>query len=282
MSAEDFLAKNVFSIGGVDFSIKKMLILMGIFIVYIVGIKIVHGFIVKQFSKRIPNRADSIKTVSNFFYYFILFIGFVVILQANGIDLTALTMLTSALGIGIGFGLQAITNNLISGVIILFEKPIKIGDRIDVGDVSGDIVAISLRATTITTNDNISIIIPNSEFITSRVTNWTHNNRDVRFNIPIGVAYASDPELVKKVLLQVANKHDGVLKQPTADVMFNEFGESSLNFILRVWTRDYSSRPGVLRSELNFEIYKTFKLNNIEIPFPQLDLHIKGSTNEKY
>lgn len=222
-----------------------------------------------------PSRADSVKTISRFIYYFFLFIGIVVILQANGIDLTALTLLTSALGIGIGFGLQAITNNLISGLIILFERPIKIGDRIEVEGVSGDIVAISLRATTIVTNDNISIIIPNSDFITGKVTNWTHNDKDVRFKINVGVSYSSDPQLVKTILLEVANSHSGVLKNPGADVMFDEFGDSSLNFILRVWTKEYSSRPGVLRSELNFKIFELFKKNKIEIPFPQMELTMK-------
>lgn len=275
MFTDNFLTKSIFKLGGAEFSIQKLAILLIVFLLYLFLLKMFHTFSTRQIAKRLPGRADSVKTISNFLYYFALFVGFVIILQVNGIDLTALTLLTSALGIGIGFGLQAITNNLISGIIILFERPIKIGDRIDVGDVSGDIVAISLRATTIITNDNVSIIIPNSEFITNRVTNWTHNNKDVRFNISVGVSYSSDPNLVKKLLLEVAENHSGVLKEPKSDVLFDNFGDSSINFILRVWTRDYSSRPGVLRSELNFKIFEIFKQNNIEIPFPQLEVRMK-------
>ena len=124
----------------------------------------------------------------------IIIIGSIVIIQSAGIDLSALSLLAGALGVGIGFGLQNITNNLVSGIIILFENPIKVGDRIEVGDISGDVVNISVRATTILTNDNISIIVPNSEFISNTVINWSHNDRNIRFNVPVGVSYNEDPK----------------------------------------------------------------------------------------
>ncbi len=181
-------------------------------------------------------------------------------------------------GIGIGFGLQNITNNFVSGLIILFERPIKVGDRIEVGNVAGDVVNISARATTVVTNDNIAIIVPNSEFTSSTVINWSYTDRDVRFNIPVGVSYSSDPEVVGKLLLEVAHDHAGVLKEPKPDVLFEEFGESSLNFVLRVWTRDYTTRPGVFKSELNYRISKKFKEHGIEIPFPQRDIHIRSGS----
>lgn len=208
--------------------------------------------------------------------YVVIAIGFAVILQTVGIDLSTVTVLAGALGIGVGFGLQAITNNLVSGLILLFERPIKIGDRIEVESVTGEVVNISARATTVVTNDNIAIIIPNSEFISSKVTNWSYTTRDVRFNVPIGVSYREDPEVVRKLLLEVADEHPGVLKDRKPDVLFQEFGESSLNFILRVWTRDYTDRPGVLRSELNYAISRKFREHGIEIPFPQRDIHIKS------
>ncbi|OQW57656.1 MAG: mechanosensitive ion channel protein MscS [Nitrospira sp. ST-bin4] len=207
--------------------------------------------------------------------YIIIAIGFVVILQTVGIDLSTVTVLAGALGIGVGFGLQSITNNLVSGLILLFERPIKIGDRIEVGEVTGDVVDISVRATTVITNDNIAIIIPNAEFIGSTVTNWSYTTRDVRFNFPVRVSYREDPEAVRKLLLEVAGSHPGVLQERKSDVLFQEFGESCFQFILRVWTRDYTDRPGVLRSELNYAISRKFREHGIEIPYPQRDIHIK-------
>lgn len=207
--------------------------------------------------------------------YIVIAIGFVVILQTVGIDLSTVTVLAGALGIGVGFGLQTITNNLVSGLILLFERPIKIGDRIEVGQVTGDVVEISARATTVITNDNIAIIVPNAEFISSKVTNWSYTTRDVRFNFPVRVSYREDPEVVRKLLLEVADSHTGVLKDRKPDVLFQEFGESSMHLIFRVWTRDYTDRPGVLRSELNYAISRKFREHGIEIPYPQRDIHIK-------
>jgi len=208
--------------------------------------------------------------------YSIILIGLMVILQSVGIDLSTLTVLAGALGVGIGFGLQNVTNNFVSGIIILFERPIKVGDRIEVGNISGDVVRISMRATTVLTNDNISVIVPNSEFISSQVINWSHNDRNVRFNISVGVSYKEDPQKVKKLLLSVADDNIAVLKDPSPDVIFDEFGDSSLNFFLRVWTTTLIQTPQVLKSQLYFEIFKRFRETGIEIPFPQRDLHIKN------
>ncbi|MBP7343033.1 MAG: mechanosensitive ion channel, partial [Syntrophaceae bacterium] len=191
--------------------------------------------------------------------YLLLVVGFVVILQTAGINLSSLTILLGALGVGIGFGLQNITNNFVSGLIILLERPVKVGDRIEVGDVAGDVVDISMRATTIITNDNISIIVPNSEFISGTVINWSHTDRSVRFNFPVGVAYREDPEVVRKVLLEIALNNSGVLKDPKPDVLFSEFSDSAMKFNLRVWTRDYINRPGVLKSQLYYEIARRFR-----------------------
>jgi small-conductance mechanosensitive channel len=199
-------------------------------------------------------------------------------MQTVGIDLSTVTVLAGALGIGVGFGLQTITNNLVSGLILLFERPIKIGDRIEVGNVTGNVVDISARATTVITNDNIAIIIPNAEFIGSKVTNWSYTTRDIRFNFPVKVSYREDPEVVRKLLLEVADNHPGVLKDRKSDVLFQDFGDSSLQFTLRVWTRDYTDRPGVLRSELNYAISRKFREHGIEVPYPQRDIHIKDGS----
>lgn len=218
------------------------------------------------------------QAVGTILRYAVVAVGTVVILQGAGIDLSALTVLAGALGVGLGFGLQNVTGNFISGLIILFERPIKVGDRVEVGQVMGDVRRIAARATTVVTNDNIAIIVPNSDFITQRVTNWSHGSRLVRISVPVGVSYASDPEVVRGLLLEVAAGHKGVLTEPRPDVMFVEFGDSSLNFELRVWTRDFIQTPIVLRSQLNFVIWRELKAADIEIPFPQRDLHIRSGT----
>ena len=210
--------------------------------------------------------------------YVLIVIGFIIIIQYIGVDLSVLTIIAGALGVGVGFGLQNITNNFVSGIIILFERPIKVGDRIEVGNVSGDVIRISMRSTTIITNDNISIIVPNSEFISSKVINWSHTDRNVRFNFPVGVSYNSDPERVRKILMEVAEENEGVLKNPAPDVLLEEYGDSSINFTLRVWTNEYITRPNILKSQLYFLAFKKFKEAGIEIPFPQRDIHVKNDS----
>ncbi len=213
--------------------------------------------------------------VASLVRYVVLGIAFIVVLQLMGIDMTSLALLFGALGVGIGFGLQNITNNFVSGLIILLERPIKVGDRIEMRGVSGDVTNISMRATTIRTNDNISMIVPNSDFITSTVINWSHTDRNVRFNFPVSVSYKEDPERVRGILLEVARENDGVLAFPPPDVLFNEYGDNAIVLNLRVWTRDYTDRPGVLKSQLYYAIFRKFREHGIEIPYPQRDVHIK-------
>ncbi|MDI6741378.1 MAG: mechanosensitive ion channel [Smithella sp.] len=214
--------------------------------------------------------------VGSIIKYTLLVVGFIVIFQTAGINLSSITILFGALGIGIGFGLQNVTNNFVSGLIILFERPIKVGDRIEVAKIAGDVVDISMRATTIVTNDNISIIVPNSQFISETVINWSHTDRNVRFNFPVGVSYKEDPEAVRKILLAIALDNPGVLKNPKPDVLFSEYADSAMVFNLRVWTREYTNRPGVLKSQLYYEVARRFREQGIEIPFPQRDVHIKN------
>jgi small-conductance mechanosensitive channel len=208
--------------------------------------------------------------------YVVVLIGLLAIANTLGVRMDALTVVAGAVGVGIGFGLQQITSNFVSGLIILVERPIKVGDRIEVGEVNGDVVKIAPRATTILTNDNIAIIVPNSSFVVETVVNWSHSDRDVRFSVPVGVAYGSDTALVEEVLLGVARANAGVLDAPPPDVLFESFGDSSLNFVLRVWTRAYTTRPMILRSQLNFAIDLAFRENRIQIPFPQRDVHVRS------
>ncbi len=216
------------------------------------------------------------QSIATIIRYTLVTLGIYIIFQTSGIDLSALGLLIGALGIGIGFGLQNVTNNFISGIIILFERPIKVGDRVEVDDIVGTVESISARSTTIITNDNIGVIVPNSDFINERVINWSLNDRNVRFNFPVGVSYKEDPSIIRKLLIEVADENPGVLQNPKPDVLFEEFGDSSLNFNLRVWSQEYSSKPQVLKSQLYYAIFEKFKQNNIEIPFPQRDLHLKS------
>ncbi|MBL9186079.1 MAG: mechanosensitive ion channel family protein [Opitutaceae bacterium] len=207
--------------------------------------------------------------------YVFLTLGFYIALVVNGVDLTSLAVVAGALGVGIGFGLQNIVSNFVSGLILLAERPIVLGDRIEVNGVAGQVTKISLRSTTVVTNDNISIIVPNSDLITHPITNWSHGDPKVRFRVPIGVAYGSDVEKVRRILLEVAAGHPAVLKTPAPNVYFENFGDSSLNFELGVWSQEMARTPRRFRSEINFAIEKAFRENDIEIPFPQRVVHLR-------
>jgi small-conductance mechanosensitive channel len=214
--------------------------------------------------------------VSRMAGYLVLVLGLLVALQTAGLNLSSLTVLAGALGVGIGFGLQNIVHNFVSGLILMGERAIQIGDRVEVGGTLGRVMRIGARATAIQTNDNISIIVPNSEFVTNRVVNWSlQGDQRVRLRVPVGVSYGSDPHKVEQLLLKVAGSNPNVLKEPAPVVVFREFGDSSLNFELRIWTVTMMERPGAMKSELNFAIWDTFKQHGIEIPFPQRVLHVK-------
>ncbi|MEQ9376102.1 MAG: mechanosensitive ion channel [Imperialibacter sp.] len=276
-SFNELLQTPLFSFGDSQIDLGHIFYLLVSVSVLVIASRWLMRLVVNKLLKNTAMEKGMLQSVATLVRFGILVIGFIVIFQSAGIDLSSLSILAGALGVGIGFGLQNITNNFISGLIILFERPIKVGDRIEVGDIAGDVISINARATTIITNDNISVIVPNSEFISGTVINWSHSDRNVRFLFPVGVSYKEDPEKVKKILLEVADKNQYVLKSPPPTVMFDEFGDSSLNFYLGVWTSTHIEKPRVLKSELYFEIFKKFTEHNIEIPFPQRDLHIKTS-----
>ncbi|MEO8204359.1 MAG: mechanosensitive ion channel domain-containing protein, partial [Betaproteobacteria bacterium] len=210
--------------------------------------------------------------------YAILVLGMLIILQTAGINLTTLNVLAGAVGVGIGFGLQTIVGNFVCGLIIMFERPIKIGDRVVVDTVDGVVSEIGVRSTKVLSNDNITIIVPNTKFITENVINWQYNDPTVRFRIPVGVAYGTDVRLVEKVLLEVATAASDVLADPEPAVRFMGFGDNSLDFELRAWSSSLVHRKGKLMSDLNFEIYAKFNEHKIEFPFPQRDLHVRSGS----
>ena len=181
--------KPIFKIGESEINIGTIIIFFLSFYILIFSSKKIRNLLLFKILAKSNLKKTFRETIANSVRVFILLIGTIIIIQAIGIDLSALSLLAGALGVGIGFGFQKVTDNLISGLTILIEEPVKVGDRVEVGEVTGDIVNISLRSTTVLTNDNITIIVPNSEFISTKVINWSHNSRVVRFRYPIGVSY---------------------------------------------------------------------------------------------
>jgi small-conductance mechanosensitive channel len=273
---EAILNENLISLGESKLTIGLVLTLILSFIALFVISEWVRRFLVRQVLKKSQIAKGTKESIGTMVKYLIIVGGFFSILQTNGIDLSAFGVLAGAIGVGIGFGLQNITNNFISGLIILFEQPIKVGDRIEVGEVTGDVIQINARATTVVTNDNISVIVPNSQFIDSPVINWSHNEHRIRFNFPVGVSYKEDPQKIKSILIEIAKANTGILASPEPDVLFDSYGDNSLNFNLRVWTSEYVSKPKVLKSQLYYTIFSRFAEEKIEIPFPQRDLHLKS------
>ena len=215
--------------------------------------------------------------IARFTQYLVWLIGIAVAIELLNVDLTALTFVAGALGIGIGFGLQNVVNNLVSGVVLLLEQPVRYRDRVSIENVEGQVEHINFRSTTILTNDNITIIVPNSQLINQAVINWSHGDPRIRVHVPVGVAYGSDIELVTETLLAVARGEQDVLSSPEPEVRFLEFGDSSLNFELLVWS-DEPPNYHRLRSKLNYAIDAAFRDKGVEIPFPQRDLHLKTPT----
>ena len=206
----------------------------------------------------------------------VLVVGIFIVLENTGIHLGALAVFAGAVGVGVGFGLQNIASNFISGLVILAERPITIGDRVEVAGITGQVQQIRARSTIIRTNDNITMIVPNTKFIDSPVTNWTYGDPRVRFRIPVGVAYGSDISNVCEALLAVGRENPQTLKEPAPSVFLEKFGDSSIDFELVVWSSEMSARPSRYRSDLNFAIEQKFREAGIEIAFPQRDLHIRS------
>jgi len=252
-------------------------ILMWLVLVLVLGY-LLRAMVVQRVLKHSRLDASLQYAIGKFVGYLFVGLGFYIALQVNGVDLSSLAVLAGAIGVGIGFGLQNVVHNFISGLIILAERPIALGDRVEVGDVAGQVSRISLRSTTVVTNDNISIIVPNSNFISDNVTNWSYGDPKVRIRLPVGVAYGSDVEKLRTVLLGVARAHPKVLKNPAPELFFKEFGDSSLNFELAVWTAEMTAKPRRFRSELNYAIEKALRDHHIEIPFPQRDLHLRSGS----
>ncbi len=212
----------------------------------------------------------AISTISS---YLIIGFGILVAIMGAGIDMNSFALIGGALGVGIGFGLQDIVKNFISGLILIFERPIQVGDAVQVEELSGKVKQIGIRSSTIKTWEGAEVIVPNGNLISNKLINWTLSDQMRRIDIKVGVAYGANVDLVKETLIKCAKQNDKLLTSPAPYVLFNEFGDSSLDFELRCWTSDFASWV-VIRSDIRSAIEKAFRENNIEIPFPQRDLHI--------
>jgi len=267
--------------GKTEFKISDLLELVAAIAVIALLARGVRRLLLNYILNKTPMDLSVRHAVATSAQYLIVTLGFLFLLQrAAQVDLTMLGLVAGGVGVGVGFGLQNIANNLISGFFILFERPIKVGDRIEVGEVHGHVVHIAARATTVRTNDNIDFIIPNSSFTSFNVINWSHGDQKVRFRVPVPVAYGSDARLVERLLLEVAEENENVLKEPSPRVVFWAFGDSALEFQLRVWTTRMLHRRGVFVGQLNLAIYEKFQEHGIRIPFPQRDLHLKTAPPE--
>jgi small-conductance mechanosensitive channel len=217
--------------------------------------------------------------------YAVISLGALVILQSAGIELTSLNVLIGAVGVGLGFGMQNIASNFFSGLILLFERPIKIGDRVEIAGCVGEVREIAARATTLVTDENVAIIVPNSQFVAERVTNWSRPDKLTAYVVPFYVSHSSDPALVRQVLLAAAVKLGDVLRDPAPEVEFVEVGLGALRFQLQVWSREHLKTAATLRSELNFEIWRQFAAAGVTIPSAQgamtLGLHLVQSPHRE-
>lgn len=254
-------------------SILIFLLLITIFIV--VGIWVRRN-LNRRILKRFKVDEGTSYTLSRISQYIIITIGVLISFNFVGINLSSLTVIFGLLSVGIGFGLQNITSNFISGLIILFERPIGVGDRVVVSDIEGDVTEINIRSTMVRTVNNIYIIVPNSEFVSKDVINYSHGDPSYRLDVDVGVSYGSDLDVVLKALKEVADENKSVMEDPEPEVHLIEFGESSWNMQLRAWIPDVKHYPKV-RNELNQSIIRTFRKYDVQIPFPQRDLHMRSS-----
>jgi small-conductance mechanosensitive channel len=273
------LANFGYTVGGVTLTMKNLLLGVGIIYGAFLVSRALQSILIEEIMPRNNIDRGVQLSIARLVHYTVITIGLIILLQVMGVSLTKLTILGGALSVGIGFGLQAIVNNFASGLILLFERPIKVGDIVELGTDMGEVKHLGLRSTIIKTFDNAEIVVPNSDLITAQVTNWTLGERKARVKIPVGVAYGTDIAQVLEILLRVAGEHPMILTTPSPRALFLAFGASSLDFELRVWVADFNDRRQV-QSELNQEINSEFADAGIEIPFPQTDLHLRSVDEE--
>lgn len=269
------LTNPIFELGDRSYStlefLKVIILVIGLWI----GVRAVTVLLRSRLLRAIGADPEIQDAIAIFIQFLLTGVGLIIILQGLGVDVSSLAIVASVLGVGIGFGLQNIANNFISGLVILFERPIRIGDFINVGDLTGTVERIGARSTEIRTLDYVTIIVPNSEFIQTKVVNWSHGHPVSRLHVPFGVSYNSGIRLVRSAVLEAVKVHPEILRYPQPQIWFQGFGDSSLDFDLLIWIREPRHKDRI-RSDLYYLIEANFRRNSIEIPFPQRDLHVRS------
>ena len=272
----NFLSTKLFRVGETQVTVSSLLLSLAIIVASLVLSRLARTFVADRLLGRTRMAAGSRYAIGRVFGYLILTLGIIVALQPLGINASTLAVFGGALGIGLGFGLQDVVKNFVAGLIILVERPIQVGDSIEIGDVIGDVTEIRGRATIVRTSDDIYLIVPNSKFISDTVVNRSFRQRRVRYRIPITVASGSDPAQVEAALLEAASRSENVLPDPVPTVWFQDFGESGLRFELLCWTSKLLHSAGTFRSELNHLVYEALIGRGIAIPSRELDVRIRN------
>jgi potassium efflux system protein len=262
-----------------EFSVSVLSLLLLVLIIAITTLvsRYTRRFLKKRILPRFHIEGGLEYTLLRLVHYVIIALGFLYAAKIGfNVDLTSVAVILGFLSVGIGFGLQYVASDIASGFILLFERPIRVGDWVLLdGGIEGRVESIRLRSTIIVTNENMAVIMPNSKLVQNKFVNYSYGSHLVRLNIPVGVAYASDLDRVSEALLEAARSVTDVLAEPPPGVHFVDFGESALNLQIRVWINEPRDHP-TIRSRVNFAIERSFRAHNIEIPFPQRDVHVRS------
>jgi len=267
MDVERFVlqARELLSLGvpGTPFTLGKLIVLAVLLTLLFHFNRRVTRYVVDSLLARRHLEMGVQLAVGTLVRYAVATIGVVLILEAVGIDLSAFAVLAGAIGVGLGFGLQNVTSNFVSGLIILIERPIKVGDRVEIGSISGEVRRIGARATTVVTEGNIAIIVPNSQFISEPVTNWSHTGSLTAFVVRVRVSWEAEPQVIERLLLEAAAEHPHVLRDPAPEVELLDL-RNGMHFALQVWSTQYLKGEARLKSELNFAIREKLRSRNVD------------------
>jgi len=273
MNIKEILSYKLVNLGNLTISAYSLIVIIILFLLTLFFLKIIKRFFHKRVKEGKIDKGTSF-SIYSILRYFIWIVFILFALENFGVNLNLMLAGSAALLVGLGFGIQQIFNDLVSGIILLFEGNLKVGEIIQLeNDIVGKVTMIGLRTSKIRTRDDITMIIPNSKFISDKVINWSQDQSTTRFQVEVGVAYGSDVELVTRLLLESAKENQAVETKPEPFVRFSDFGESSLNFQLLFWTNE-SFRCENVKSKLRYTIDRKFRENNVQIPFPQRDVHL--------
>ncbi len=276
-SGREFLAKTLFYVRGKPVRIF-FLLKTTLFLVFLVLVSRAVRRVIQWLTKHHPTLGEHRSYILSRFASFLIYaVGILIYLHVEQISLGTLIVLGGTLGLGIGFGLQSLVSNLVAGVILLVEQPIRLGDRIEFGDKAGEVVHVGGRSSWIRTYDNAIVVIPNSEFVTKQVLNWTMSDPKTRLSFSVAVAYGSDPEKVMRILLEETYRHPQVMGEPAPSAFLNELGPSAMVFTARMWTVAHANTFSQIRSDIYLQVLPRFENEGIRLPFPQLDVHLQPS-----